>query len=65
MNTWSERDKDLIEFALRRTLASAYAKANEAAQKTTAHMYQTDAVEKLLNDAKDIESILFRLREPK
>jgi hypothetical protein len=59
---WTERETSLVEFALRRALNAAYSMANESAQKTSAGMYQEGATVKLLNDAKDIESILAKLR---
>jgi hypothetical protein len=59
---WTERETSLVEFALRRALNAAYSMANESAQKTSAGMYREGTTVKLLNDAKDIESILTKLR---
>lgn len=59
----TERETSLVEFALRRALNAAYSMANESAQKTSAGIYREGATVKLLNDAKDIESILAKLRD--
>lgn len=52
------RDRCVLRLALHRFMGEAYARHNEASQKTTAGLYASGAAERFYRDAKDAERLL-------
>lgn len=55
------RDRCVLRFALHRFMGEAYARHNQASQKTTAGLYASGAAERFYRDAKDAERLLSAL----